>query len=151
MKVEPRLTKLIELLFVTLLIVTTNSCVSSYESKDLKRVNEELSAYLNVKLNDTTGKVYVRFEGFRDADERWISIPYKEELWLELRRSNPKLIPYTNALGHIISMDAPKWFNYNKSSKVFYKQDFLNRTFSELYLWKSDDSKRIYIYVHFFD
>lgn len=132
-------------------MVSLSGCYSSHETDELKRVNEELKEYLNLELSQTYhDHVKIRFEGSYDTEVRWISIPYEEAIWEEIKTSNPDLKLYDGARGAFTRVDAPNWFRYDRESDVYVKTDFLDRTFSEVYLWKVKED-RICMYVHFFD
>ena len=47
----------------------------------------------------------------------------------------------------------PSWFDLpNKNvDRIYYKNDFLDHTFSEYYLWTDKQTEMTYLYVHFFD
>ena len=47
----------------------------------------------------------------------------------------------------------PNWFDLpNKNvDRIYFKNDFLDHTFSEYYLWTNKETEMTYLYVHFFD
>ena len=47
----------------------------------------------------------------------------------------------------------PGWLDLpNKNvDRIYYKNDFLDHTFSEYYLWTNKETEMTYLYIHFFD
>jgi hypothetical protein len=47
----------------------------------------------------------------------------------------------------------PNWFNLPNQNidRIYYKNNFLDHTLSEYYLWTEKQTEKTYLYVHFFD
>jgi hypothetical protein len=99
---------------------------------------------------------------FRDGVVDWMEFTYdKEVMELLFKHDTALRIATSDTEAHNAILkryekenpNAPSWFipPDRNTSPIYHKEDFLDHTFSEYYLWIDHEAKKVVLHIHYFD
>ena len=143
-------------------ILTLFLCSScAYESKNREKLISSFEDNFGFKPPESIKKIKLKNRGYFDFQVQYLLFTYDSNVLEKIiAHDQPLNIAESNnaKFGVIIEnleKDAspPSWFDLpNKNvDRIYYKNDFLDHTFSEYYLWINKETEMTYLYVHFFD
>ncbi|SFD51170.1 hypothetical protein SAMN04489722_11121 [Algibacter lectus] len=143
-------------------ILTLFLCSScAYESKNREKLISSFEDNFGFKPPESIKKIKLKNRGYFDFQVQYLSFTYDSNVLEKIiAHDQPLNIAESNnaKFGVIIEnleKDAspPSWFDLpNKNvDRIYYKNDFIDHTFSEYYLWINKETEMTYLYVHFFD
>ncbi len=143
------------------LIILLISYSCSYESQNRKKLESSFEDNFGFKPPKSIEKIKLKNRGYFDFQVHYMSFTYDSNVLEKIIEHDQPLnfAENNNAkFGNIIEelekdTGLPSWFDLpNKNvERIYYKNDFLDHTFSEYYLWTDKQTEMIYLYVHFFD
>jgi len=142
-----------------LVLFLCSSC--AYESQNREKLISSFEDNFGFKPPESIEKIKLKNRGYFDFQVQYMSFTYDSKV-LEKIIAHDQPLNITeshNAKFGIIIEDLekdanpPSWFDLpNKNvDRIYYKNDFLDHTFSEYYLWTNKETEMTYLYVHFFD
>ena len=145
---------------MTLIILVTNySC--AYESQNREKIESSFENDFGFKPPKFVKKIKLKNRGYFDFKVQYMSFTYDSDVLKKIiAHDQPLNIAKTNNVKfrNIVEelekdTGLPSWFDLpNKNiDRIYYKNDFLDHTFSEYYLWTNKQTEMTYLYVHFFD
>ena len=142
-----------------LILLVITSC--AYESQNREKLVSSFEDNFGFKPPESVEKIKLKNYGIRDAQVHWMSFTHDSKvLGKIIAHDQPLNVAESNNVkfGNIIedlekNVNNPKWFKIPNENvdRIYYKNDFLDHTFSEYYLWNNKETKMTYLYVHFFD
>ncbi|WP_298289112.1 hypothetical protein [uncultured Lutibacter sp.] len=142
-----------------IIILMSYSC--AYESQNREKLESSFEDNFGFKPPESIKKIKLKNRGYFDFEVHYMSFTYDSNVLKKIiEHDKPLNIAENNNVkfGIIIEeleKDAspPSWFDLpNKNvDRIYYKNDFLDHTFSEYYLWTDKEAEMTYLYVHFFD
>ena len=146
--------------FLTLIILLTSySC--AYESQNREKLESSFEDNFGFKPPESIKEIKLKNRGYFDFQVHYMSFTYDSNVLEKIiKHDQPLSITENNNVkfGNIIEefdkdTGIPSWFDLpNKNvDRIYYKNDFLDNTFSEYYLWTDKQTEMTYLYVHFFD
>jgi hypothetical protein len=107
-------------------------------------------------------EIKVKNFGIHDSDVHWMAFTYESTVFQKvLAHDQPLQIAekntqkYNELLGKLKEgcANCPNWLKLpdNETSRIYFKKDFLDKTFSEYYLWIDSKEKMVYLEVSYFD
>ncbi|WP_298538030.1 hypothetical protein [uncultured Algibacter sp.] len=148
--------------FIYLYIIILLLCSGcAYESQNREKLISSFEDNFGFKPPESIEKIKLKNRGYFDFQVQYMSFTYNSIVLEKIIANDQTLnIVESNNLkfGVIIedlAKDAspPSWFDLpNKNvDRIYYKNNFLDHTFSEYYLWTNKENGMTYSYVHFFD
>ena len=133
----------------------------AYESKNREKLISSFEDNFGFNPPESIKKIKLKNRGYFDFQVQYLLFTYDSNVLEKIiAHDQPLNIAESNnaKFGVIIEnleKDAspPSWFDLpNKNvDRIYYKNDFLDHTFSEYYLWINKETEMTYLYVHFFD
>jgi hypothetical protein len=146
-------------LLILIALLASYSC--AYESQNREKLESSFEDNFGFKPPESVKKIKLKNRGYFDFQVHYMSFTYNSNVLKKIiAHDQPLKIAESNntKFGIIIEdleKDAspPSWLDLpNKNvDRIYYKNDFLDHTFSEYYLWNNKETKMTYLYVHFFD
>ena len=107
-------------------------------------------------------EIKVKNFGIHDSDVHWMAFTYESTVFKKvLSHDQPLQIAekntqkYNELLGNLKKgcANCPSWLKLpdNDTSRIYFKKDFLDKTFSEYYLWVDSKEEMVYLEVSYFD
>ncbi len=133
----------------------------AYESQNREKLESSFKDNFGFKLPESIKEIKLKNRSYFDFQVHYMSFTY-DSIVLEkiIDHDQPLNIAERNNVKfeHIIEemekdSGIPSWFDLpNKNvDRIYYKNDFLDHTFSEYYLWTDRQTEMTYLYVHLFD
>ena len=142
-----------------IILLTSYGC--AYESQNREELKSSFEDNFGFKPPESIKKIKLKNRGYYDFEVQYMSFTYDQNVLKKIiAYDQPLNIAETNSLefGNIIEKlekdsNPPSWLDLpNKNvDKIYYKNDFLDHTFSEYYLWTNTETQMTYLYVHLFD
>ena len=156
---EPKaLRKYLKYLTIIILLISYGC---TYESENREKLESSFEDNFGFKPPQSIKKIKLKNRGHLDFQVHYMSFTNDSiVLGKIIKNDQPLNIAETNnaKFGNIIEalekdVGIPSWFDLpNKNvDRIYYKNDFLDHTFSEYYLWTDNQTEMTYLYVHFFD
>ena len=148
------------IVFGLLSLMVFNTDLTSAESTDREDSVPAFQSNFGFEPPQTVEEIKLKNFALYDASVHWMSFTYDSSVFEAIIiHDQPLLIARPNSNEHSDIMmqfsdknpNAPDWFVVpsSNSTTIYYKKDFLNHSFSEYYLWHTDDM--VYLMVHYFD
>ncbi len=142
-----------------LILLLSYSC--AYESQNREKLESSFDDNFGFKPPESIEKIKLKNWGMYDTQVHWMSFTYDQKVLEKIiAHDQPLNIAERNNVkfGIIIKQlkngaHNPNWLNIPNDNvdRIYYKEDFLDHTFSEYYLWTDKKIEMTYLYVHFFD
>jgi len=142
-----------------LILLVVYSC--SYESENREKLVASFYENFGFKPPKSVEKIKVKNWGYYDTQIHWMAFTYNSTVLEKIiAHDQPLNIAENNSaeFQHIIQdlkkgAHHPDWLVIpnERSSKIYYKKDFLDHTFSVYYLWTDEQTAMTFLYVEFFD
>ncbi len=142
-----------------IILFTSYSC--AYESQNREKLESTFENNFGFKPPESIKEIKLKNRGYYDFEVQYMSFTYDSNVLEKIIAHDQPLniAESNNGKFAIILKDLekdaspPSWFDLpNKSvDRIYYKNDFLDHTFSEYYLWTNKETEMTYLYVHFFD
>ena len=133
----------------------------AYKSQKREKIESSFEDNFGFKPPESIKKIKLKNRSYFDFQVHYMSFTYDSNVLKKIIEHDQQLnIAESNNVkfGSIIEElkeDAgfPSWFDLpNKNvDRIYYKNDFLDHTFSEYYLWTNKQTEMTNLYVHFFD
>ncbi len=148
-----------KLILVLILNLTFNSC--GYESQNREKLISSFEDNFGFKPPESIKEIKLKNRGYFDFQVHYMSFTYDPNVLEKIiendqpltiaERNNAKFEHIIEELGKDTGI--PNWFDLPNQNvdRIYYKNDFLDHTFSEYYLWTEKQTEMTYLYVHFFD
>jgi|TARA_B110000037_G_C16895319_1_gene413939 hypothetical protein len=142
-----------------LIFLLCSSC--AYESQNREKLISSFEDNFGFKPPESIKKIKLKNRGYFDFEVHYMSFTYDSKVLEKIiAHDQPLNIAESNNVkfGTIVEdlkkdANPPSWLELpNKNvDRIYYKNDFLDHTFSEYYLWTNKETEMTYLYVHFFD
>ena len=145
--------------FTLIILLLSSSC--AYESQNREKLVSSFKDNFGFEPPESIKKIRLKNRGFFDFQVHYMSFTYDPNVLEKIIAfDQPLNVAESNNMkfGIIIEVLAknpnhPNWFDIpnNNVDRIYYKNDFLDHTFSEYFLWTNKKTEMTYLYVHFFD
>lgn len=142
-----------------LILFLCSNC--AYESQNREKLESYFEDNFGFKPPESVRKIKLKNRGYFDFQVHYMSFTYDSNVLEKIiAHDQPLNITESNNVkfGIIIEelekdANPPSWLDLpNKNvDRIYYKNDFLDHTFSEYYLWTNKETEMTYLYIHFFD
>ena len=146
--------------FLTLIILLVSSSCG-YESQNREKLVSSFEDNFGFKPPESVEKIKLKNLGIRDNQAHWMSFTHDSKVLEKIiTHDKPLNVAESNNVkfGIIIeelekNVNNPKWFDIpNKNvDRIYYKNDFLDHSFSQYYLWTDKETEMTYLYVSYID
>lgn len=144
---------------ILIIILTSYSC--AYESQNREKLESSFEDNFGFTPAESVKEIKLKNRGYFDFQVQYMSFTYDSDvLGKIIAHDQPLNIAENNnvkfeTIIEDLKKDAspPSWLDLpNKNvDRIYYKNDFLDHTFSDYYLWTNKETEMTYLYVHFFD
>lgn len=144
---------------ILIILLISSSC--AYESQNREKLVSSFEDNFGFKPPESIEKIKLKNRGYFDFEVHYMSFTYDSKVLEKIITHNQPLnVAESNNMkfGTIIEdlekdANPPSWLDLpNKNvDRIYYKNDFLDHTFSAYYLWTNKETEMTYLYVHFFD
>ena len=133
----------------------------AYESQNREKLISSFEDNFGFKPPESIEKIKLKNRGYFDFEVHYMSFTYDSKVLEKIiKHDQPLNVAENNDVKFetIVEdlekdVNQPSWLDLpNKNvDRIYYKNDFLDHTFSEYYLWTNKETEMTYLYVHFFD
>ena len=144
-----------------ILIILLSSYGCAYESQNREKLESIFEDNFGFKPPESVKIIKLKNRGYYDFEVQYMSFTYDPNVLEKIiAHDQPLNIAESNNVKFGIIIDdlkkdasPPNWFELPNRNveRIYYKNDFLDHTFSEYYLWTNKKTEMTYLYVHFFD
>ncbi len=132
------------------------------ESSDRDECAPAFERLLGISPPESVTEIRHAYYYIRDADAHWMTFT-NDPVFIdslikrdtELRFAKAKSAKHNEIIREFEKGNAnrPNWFKTpNKTTgTILYKEDYLDYTFSEFFLWKDNETNKLFLMVHYFD
>ncbi len=142
-----------------LIFLLCSSC--AYESQNCEKLISSFEDNFGFKPPESIKKIKLKNRGYFDFEVHYMSFTYDSKVLGKII-AHDQLLNVTESnnvkfetIVEELKKDAnpPSWLELpiKNVDRIYYKNDFLDHTFSEYYLWTNKETEMTYLYVHFFD
>ena len=132
------------------------------ESNDREECASAFKRLLGIEPPETITEIRHAYYYFRDADAHWMTFTNDPTFIDSLIKKDSELrFAETQSSKHreIIRgfekehANRPNWFKIPRETTgtILYKEDYLDHTFSEFFLWRDEETNKLFLKVHYFD
>ncbi|KAA3437649.1 hypothetical protein [Rufibacter hautae] len=145
-----------------LILLIVSICYGcAYESKNREKLTSSFEDNFGFKPPEKVKEIKLKNLAIYDTEAKWMAFTYDSQVFEKIiAHDQPLKIAENNSseFESIVeelkgSVNNPKWMKIpnEKVARIYYKNDFLDHTFSEYYLWTDCETGLTYLYVSFFN